>query len=73
MKLALEELGYNKVYHFSTVDEDPAHANLWIAALRRKYEPHIGNPSSNTKTNWFQLFDDYDVRHLKMKLKCEDH
>ncbi|KAE9376155.1 hypothetical protein N431DRAFT_371218 [Stipitochalara longipes BDJ] len=57
MKIALEELGYKNVYHFSTVDEDPAHAGLWIEALRRKYEAQLGNSIETPKTNWNQILE----------------
>jgi Sulfotransferase domain len=64
MKIALEQLGYKKVYHFSTVDEDPSHTDLWIEALKRKYEPQIGKPPDNLKTDWGQILENYDVRRL---------
>ncbi|PVH70655.1 hypothetical protein DL98DRAFT_472433 [Cadophora sp. DSE1049] len=37
-KIALEKLGYENVYHFSSVFEHEAHPDLWIAALKEKYE-----------------------------------
>ena len=61
MKIALEELGYKNVYHFSTVDEDPAHAGLWIEALRRKYEAQLGNSIETPKTNWNQILEGCNV------------
>jgi hypothetical protein len=61
MKIALEKLGYKKVYHFFTVDEDPSHADLWISALRRKYEPQFGNSTEDLKTDWNRLLRDYNV------------
>jgi Sulfotransferase domain len=61
MKIALEELGYKKVYHFFAVHKDPSHADLWIAALRRKYEPHLRNSTEDPETDWNQLLRGYNV------------
>lgn len=66
MKIALEELGYKKVYHFSTVDEHQSHPDLWIAALKQKYQPPSGTPRKTPKTDWDQILGEYDVsRHFK--------
>jgi hypothetical protein len=73
MKIALEELGYKNVYHFSTVDEDATHADLWIEVLRRKYEPQFGNPAEDSKTDWYQLLGDYNVSILSKQLTNGKH
>jgi hypothetical protein len=61
MKIALEELGYEKVYHFSAVDEHQSHPDLWIAALKKKYQPPTGTPPETVITDWDQLLGEYDV------------
>jgi hypothetical protein len=60
MKIALEELGYKNVYHFSTVDEHQSHPDLWIAALQQKYEP-AGIPHNTPKINLDKLLGEYNV------------
>jgi hypothetical protein len=62
MKTALEELGYKNVYHFTVVDEDPAHTDLWIEALRREYDPRISHSTKDLRINWNQLLGNCQVR-----------
>jgi hypothetical protein len=71
MKIALEELGYKKVYHFFIVDEDPSHADLWISALRRKNEPQFENSTEDLKTDWNLLLRDYNVDHPSIQVMEE--
>ncbi|KAG4433270.1 hypothetical protein IFR05_011240 [Cadophora sp. M221] len=49
MRIALEKLGYQNVYHFSSVFEHQSHPDLWIAALKGKYEQE-GETLSNQLT-----------------------
>lgn len=37
MMHALQELGYEKVYHMTNVFEDPQSAHFWTAAIEAKY------------------------------------
>jgi hypothetical protein len=61
MKLALEELGYKKVYHFFEVSENVGHTQRWIEALEVKYGENRIEPKTLTKTEWHELFKDYNV------------
>lgn len=58
IKAALVELGYDGVYHMSSIWRDRDHANLWIEALEIKYE---GKAEPWTKENWDHLLGDYQV------------
>jgi len=60
MKIALEELGYGEVYHFSSAYGDLSHPNLWISALEAKYS---SNPNARKFTNndWDSLLGKYNV------------
>lgn len=63
MKIALQELGYANVYHFFQVAQNSSHADLWIEALKAKYE-HDGeskHPGSNRVADWNQLLGEYSV------------
>jgi len=61
MKIALEELGYKNVYHFSTVDENQPHPDLWIAALKHKYEQPAATPHKCPETDWDQILGEYNA------------
>jgi hypothetical protein len=58
MKLALEELGYGKIYHFSTLFHEPTHVDLWASALKAKYQTGSKIPPSH----WEAILSDYAVR-----------
>lgn len=66
MKLALEELGYTKVYHFFEVSENPSHTQRWIEALDAKYGQKEDKSRPFQTPDWHELFKDYNV-HLKQQ------
>ena len=47
LKIALEQLGFDRCYHMDEVAKNPAHVNMWIDAAE-------GRP-----VNWAALFDGY--------------
>jgi hypothetical protein len=49
LKLALEQLGFDKCYHMEEIAKNPAHAPLWIDAAEGK------------KVDWDVLFDGYQA------------
>jgi hypothetical protein len=61
MKFALEELGYQKVYHFFSIDEHQSHPDLWIAALQQKYGQPATKADGNSKIDLGQLLGGYNV------------
>jgi hypothetical protein len=61
MKIALEELGYLNVYHFSEVFEHKSHPNLWISALKAKYDPNREKSKEFTAADWDNLLDGCSV------------
>lgn len=66
MKFALEELGYNKVYHFFEVSENSSHANSWIEVLKTKYEPDEAGQKKWTSADWHGLFRGYNVSFMEV-------
>lgn len=62
MRIALEKLGYDNVYHFSSVFEHETHPDLWIAALKAKYE-NDGNASGEVfkRDYWNTILGSYNV------------
>lgn len=62
MRIALEKLGYGHVYHFSSVFEHQSHPDLWIAALKAKFElKEEGSSETWTRTYWDNILGDYNV------------
>ena len=61
MKLALQELGYENVYHFFRMPHHSSHPALWIGALEAKYEHKDGNPEKQPIANWDDILGDYSV------------
>lgn len=59
MKFALEELGYQNVYHMSSIFDVESHAELWIEALHRKFRE--GEADSLTAEFWHHILGDYSV------------
>ncbi|KAK0115675.1 hypothetical protein ONS95_000057 [Cadophora gregata] len=62
MRIALEKLGYENVYHFSSVFEHETHPELWISALKAKYEQK-GKESTNqfSKEYWDDILGEYSA------------
>ncbi|KAH7403071.1 hypothetical protein BKA64DRAFT_440572 [Cadophora sp. MPI-SDFR-AT-0126] len=62
MRIALEKLGYENVYHFSSVFEHETHPDLWIAALEEKYKSQ-GEKSTIqfTKEYWDEILGGYNA------------
>jgi hypothetical protein len=67
MKLALEELGYKKVYHFFEVSENLGHTQRWIEALESKFPHNETKPKTRPPSYWHELFEDYNV-YFKLQL-----
>ncbi|KAH7336626.1 hypothetical protein BKA65DRAFT_402987 [Rhexocercosporidium sp. MPI-PUGE-AT-0058] len=62
MRIALEKLGYKNVYHFSSVFEHQSHPDLWIAALKAKYEQKGGLcPGGVTRDYWDNIIGEYNA------------
>lgn len=49
LKLALEQLGFDKCYHIEEVAKNPTHTSMWMDAANRK------------RVNWDALFDGYQA------------
>ncbi|KAH8602274.1 hypothetical protein B0O99DRAFT_735718 [Bisporella sp. PMI_857] len=61
MKLALEDLGYKNVYHFSEVTDRPTHPALWISAMGDKFGTSP-KPSFYFDATYFDnILGDYDA------------
>ena len=73
MKIALEELGFKKVYHFSTVDENESHPDLWISALKTKYDHGSGETGGPLNVDWNQLLGEYNVHCLSPSTRPRDY
>lgn len=58
IKGALEQLGYQGIYHASAVFSTPGHADLWTAALKAKYE---GNGTEFTRADFDRLLRNYSA------------
>ena len=65
MSIALEKLGYENVYHFSSVFENETHPDQWIAALEEKYKSE-GRKSTEqfTKEYWDEILGEYHVSYF---------
>lgn len=61
MKIALEELGYSNVYHFSSIE--PEHTPKWIAAINAKYEPSSASKSVE-EIDFGEILGEYSVSVL---------
>ncbi|KAE8450581.1 hypothetical protein EG329_005925 [Mollisiaceae sp. DMI_Dod_QoI] len=61
MKLALEELGYSKVYHFFEVAENPSHTQLWIQAMEAKFGQNKAESNRWTSSDWHSLLQGYNA------------
>jgi len=68
MKIALEELGYSNVYHFSSIE--PEHTPKWIAALKTKYEASSASRPVK-ETDFDEILSGYSVSFL-VELVCQE-
>jgi hypothetical protein len=65
MKIALEQLGYANVYHFSSIE--PEHTALWIKAMEGKYGPTSAS-APFASTDFDEILGDYNAS-LNFKTK----
>ncbi|KUJ24661.1 uncharacterized protein LY89DRAFT_26481 [Mollisia scopiformis] len=60
MKLALEELGYSRVYHFFEIPDNASHSQFWIEAFDKNYGNEIQSQEKSSP-DWHELFQDYNA------------
>lgn len=61
MKTALEQLGYNDVYHMTTAMHNPKDYDMWTQAFNAKYK---GKGEKFTREEWDMLLGDCQVGRL---------